>query len=218
MLSQTQYYTSSWSVILQAVAAAMSSNDPTIAAAMDGRESMNGASATPNAQREEPAPYFYVLFGIAFEALASSSSEVATGSGTRQSPVITALQALKCLVRPEYAGKAILEPTILDEFTGLAYRLAMTEGAAVQIHLLEMLAIFAATQDRTSGSETKCVPSENFGQVRLIMSLCSVDILSPASPRAHCLRICAHVLRHSISSAGGPVIRKCIKERQGYTG
>lgn len=136
----------------------MGSNDPSIIAAMDGHEGQNGTSATGSvSSREEPTPYFYVIFGIAFEALASSSSESAAAvtSGTRQSPAITALQALKYLVRPEFAGKAILEPTILDEFISLSYRLAMTESAAVQVHLLEMLAVFAVTQDKSGDNESK---------------------------------------------------------------
>ena len=63
----------------------------------------------------------------------------------RQTNVISGLQALKCLVRPEYLGKAIMEPAIFKEFISLCYRMAMTEPANIQVHLVEMIAIFAAS-------------------------------------------------------------------------
>lgn len=124
----------------------MQSNDPFILAAMNGQELTNGAELTKSVN-EEPTAFFFVLFGLVYEALASSSdSEVA--NSVRQSTVISALQTLKCLVRPEYSGKAILEPTIFDEFISVSYRVAMTEDAAVQIYLVEMLTVFAATQEK----------------------------------------------------------------------
>lgn len=34
------------------------------------------------------------------------------------------------------------------------------------------------------------------------------DIFSATTARAHCLRICAYILRHSVSGAQGPIIRE----------
>jgi hypothetical protein len=78
----------------------------------------------------------------------------------------------------------MMEPTMFDEFISLCYRIAMTESASIQIHLVEMLSVLAASQDHTS------------------------DPLSLTSSRAHCLRICAHILRHSTPSSRAPVIRQ----------
>lgn len=124
----------------------MEANDPHVLAAMDGRElGPNVKPPAPKPDNTEPTAFFYIIFGLVYEAL-STASEDSSGGSQRQTTVIPALRALKCLVRPEYAGKAILEPTIFDEFTSLSYRLAMTEPANVQVHLVEMLSSFASTQ------------------------------------------------------------------------
>ncbi|KAG7093998.1 hypothetical protein E1B28_007627 [Marasmius oreades] len=178
------YYANSWMLILQAVAAAMRAGDLNILAAMDGRESARDLES-PNKSRDEPAVFFYVIFGLVYEALATSTSD-STDSASRQAFMSTALQALKSLVKPEYAGKAILEPTIFDEFISVCYRIAMTEAASVQVHLIEVLAAFACTQDNNDSVS---------------------DSITANSPRSHCLRICAHILRHSTSTSHGSAIQ-----------
>jgi len=133
--------------MLQAVATLMQSNDPHIIAAMDGREApANGTPPPTKSSNQEPAAFFFVLFGLVYEALSTSSSDSYGSTSQRQSIFVAALQALKCLVKPEYAGRAISEPTIFEEFISLAYRIAMTEPAAIQVHLIEMLSTFAASQ------------------------------------------------------------------------
>jgi len=157
----------------------MQASDPDILAAMDGTEvNEQKKNAILTAERKDPTAFFYVLFGLVYEALATSSAD-ATPSTIRQSAVISAVQALKCLVRPEYSGNAILEPTIFDEFIGLCYRLGMTEAPAVQVHLVEMLAIFA-------NAHAACTAA--------------ADSLSLTSPPAHCLRICSNILKQATSS------------------
>ena len=128
----------------------MRAGDPSVLAAMDGRESTT-KDQTVNAvkPRDEPALFFYVIFGLVYEALAASTSDSAN-SASRHASMGAALHTLKSLVRPEYAGKAILEPTIFDEFISVCYRIAMTESTAFQVHLIEVLATFASTQDSRS--------------------------------------------------------------------
>ena len=169
----------SWSTILEAVATVMQARDPSILAAMDGKEVTEKETILISAgDRKEPTAFFYVIFGLVYEALATSSADTSSTS-TRHSGVVAALQALKCLVRPEYSGNAILEPTIFEEFISLCYRMGMTETPAIQVHVVEMLAIFAATQSS---------------------SLSGADFLTLTSPPAHCLRICSHILKQSTSS------------------
>lgn len=166
----------------------MQSGDPHILAAMDGREydEKKVDLITPT-DRKEPTAFFFVIFGLVYEALATSSADSSSTTPARQLGVISALQALKCLVKPEYSGAAMMEPTIFEEFISLCYRMAMTEAAAIQIHLVEMLAIFAASQ-----------PSMAPGS----------DVLTLTSPRAHCLRICAHILKQSTSLSRASAARK----------
>lgn len=113
---------------------------------MDGQEQPKDASTDSRGPREKPATFFYIIFGLVYEALAAALTDSLANSTTRQVSLIASLQALKSLVRPEYAGKAILEPTIFDEFISVCYRLAMTEPAPIQIHLIEVMTVFSASQ------------------------------------------------------------------------
>lgn len=125
----------------------MQVGDQSILAAMDGRESTAVITNSPTTLREEPTAFFFVVFGLVYEALATSSADSTLTTSARHFTVVTALQTLKCLVKPDYSGKALLEPTTFDEFISLCYRIAMTESAAVQVHLLEMMASLASSHD-----------------------------------------------------------------------
>ncbi|KAK2459742.1 hypothetical protein APHAL10511_008243 [Amanita phalloides] len=148
--------------------------------AMDGQELKQNDSTTsakPVRNRDEPTALFYVLFGLVFEALSLSSSESSYTPSSHQLVLISALRALKSLVRPEYSGKVLSEPTIFEELISQCYRLAMTEPANVHIDLLEVLASMATPQG----------PSSPGG-------------LKPNSAATHCLRICSYTIKHSSSS------------------
>jgi hypothetical protein len=126
----------------------MQSNDPYILAAMDGQEHVPSpapTSAVPPKRRSEATAFFFILFGLVYDALATASTDATAGAASRETAII-ALEALKSLVRPEYSGKAMLEPTIFEEFCSLCYRMAVTESAVVQIHLVEAIAELAKSQ------------------------------------------------------------------------
>ena len=154
----------------------MQTKDPHILAAMDGREvNEQNPQFISTTDRKEPTAFFFVIFGLVYEALSTASADASSDS---RSGVIAALTALKFLVLPEYSGEAIMEPTIFEEFINLCYRMGMTEPAGIQIHLIEMLAIFATSRhSRSTG----------------------LDLLSLTSPPAHCLRICSHILKQATS-------------------
>ncbi|KAF8889054.1 clathrin-coated vesicle protein [Infundibulicybe gibba] len=185
------YYANAWPTILQAVATAMHANDPHMLAAMDGQEaSVSPAPSQGGPTRTEPTAFFFILFGLVYEALATASADSTTDTSTRRPAMVAALQALRCLVKPEFSGNAILEPAIFEEFIDLCYRLAMTEVASMQVQLVEMLTTFAQSHDKSTA-----------------------DALSLGSPRAHCLRICSHILRHTTSSSRGPIIQGDLVDR-----
>lgn len=123
----------------------MHSNDPHVLAAMDGNE----GEPNKDTGRSEPCAYFFVVFGLAFEVLATVTSD-STSSATNQQSAVTALEATKMLVRPEYSGKALLEPAIFEELISLFYRMAMTSAANVQINLINV--VLSLVQNRTDGS------------------------------------------------------------------
>ncbi|KIJ41885.1 hypothetical protein M422DRAFT_60390 [Sphaerobolus stellatus SS14] len=188
------YYNHAWPKILKAVATCMEANDPNILAAMDGRDSPaigNGAMAP----RAEPTAFFFIVFGLVYDALVTASTDASAGNGSRDT-AITALRALKSLVHPEYSGRAILDPTIFDEFAGLCYRLAMTESAMVQVYLVEAISTLASSHPAkadTNGSNGMPFPSD--------------------SHLTHCLRICAYVLRHNLPSARIAMARNAPSDR-----
>jgi hypothetical protein len=126
----------------------MQSQDKFILLALDGQDPTSSTTVSPPASpRAEPTAFFHVIFGLVYEALSTASTD-SSNSATKLNVSIASLQALKFLVRPEYCGKAILQPAIFDEFMALCYRLALTEPAAVQVPLIEALASLASTQDR----------------------------------------------------------------------
>ncbi|KAG2366768.1 armadillo-type protein [Suillus spraguei] len=180
------YYASSWVTILQAVANAMNHSDQYISAAILGKEvgsSVNGIDSAA----EGPAPLFFPLFGLIYEALATSSSDISL----RVDTVIACLGALKCLLDPRYSGKAVLEPTIFQEFMSLSHRMAMTESAEVLIHLITVLTTFV----------------KHFGQYAPGGTLSnkgsqSNAAIPPDSVFTHCLKIFAYTLRHSRHNPG----------------
>jgi hypothetical protein len=134
-------------------------DDPNVSAAMEGREAvLNGPIERSH---DQPAAFFFVIFGLVYESLATSSTDLALATSTRQPAVIAALQALKCLIRPDLSGKVMLDSVVFEELLNLCYRLAMTESANIQIHLLEVLTILSTCQIPRPSENTKFVENAN---------------------------------------------------------
>lgn len=119
----------------------MEAGDPFVRVAMDGREPSDAdTGAKMNGNSEHPATFFFVIFGLVFEALVTSSPD----SGRQNvKNTIVALKALRCLVQNQYAGNAFRDVAIFEELVNLCYRMALTEPVAVQINLVETLASLA---------------------------------------------------------------------------
>ena len=94
----------------------------------------------------EPAPLFYVIFGLIYEALATPSSQLTCATVPEVDPHsnvgIASLRALKSLIDPRYSGKALMEPAVFKEFFSLCHRMAMIENAKTLVHLLEVIRAF----------------------------------------------------------------------------
>jgi hypothetical protein len=133
-----QYYEKASFTILHAVASLLISKDPNMTKAMDGIEAVNGSNApsTDRASTSEPTLFFFVIFGLAFEALA-------TGQSGTSGKFEVALQAIEGLVTPDIAGSALLQEGIFDELCNLCYRLTITEAPAVQIRVIRIVSRLA---------------------------------------------------------------------------
>jgi HEAT repeat-containing protein 5 len=200
---RSQYYHDAWSIILQAVTSAMDNNDPFIRVAIDGREptdadgkpATNG-TAPPSGQ---PAMFFYVLFGLVFETLVTSTPE--SGMQNVRNSIIS-LKALKHLVKSEYAGNAFNDVPIFEELVNLCYRMALTEPVAVQLHLVDSLASLASSIAKSQRYVESCL---------CYVIRANYDVRAREEqghpPQVHCLRICAYILKRVINNTRDKAIR-----------
>lgn len=142
-----QYYRDSWSVILEAVTSAMESGDPSVRIALDGGDPLTTTDPPSNQDTSvHTATFFFVVFGLVFEALSTSTHDA--GAQNSRTTII-ALKALKCLVQAHYAGGAFQDAPIFEELVNLFYRMALTEPVNVQVHLVETLSSLATSIHRS---------------------------------------------------------------------
>ena len=85
--------------------------------------------------RDEPAAFFFVLFGIVIEALTTRPSNDAPNSDAQ---TLEVLSALKRILRPSVSGNAVFQEAVFAETTELFDRLALTEGLDVQMVIVDI--------------------------------------------------------------------------------
>lgn len=181
--------------MLNAVATAMETQDPFILGAMEGMDDVTAASSARRNAQLEPTAMFFVIFGLVYEALSSSAPYSESTAANGNMPLI-ALRAMKCLVRREYSGRALLEPTIFDELLNLWYRIAMTEPPALQAQLMEVVRVFATEQ--CQGTNPFVAPFSPIDGPYVDTCDSSDD---PTSPAMVCLRVCTYIVKNAIPSA-----------------
>lgn len=126
-----KYYTEAWSIILHAMVTSLKDQEAHIDAAMHGQTSSESSK-----DNEEPAAFFFSVFGLAFEVLTTGVN----GSGAAElSNLLISLQAVECLVNRQYCGKVFSDGRILDELIRAFYRLALTAKEDVLEQLLRAI-------------------------------------------------------------------------------
>ncbi|KAI1326058.1 armadillo-type protein [Xylariaceae sp. FL0255] len=136
-----RFYQESWLKLVDAIASLIEQDSEFVFDALDGKETDGPA---PNGQskgadinyRDEPVAFFFVLFGIAFEALATRPGQ--TDSLATQEQTLEILQALKKILHPSVSGHAIYREAIFSETMDLLDRLVLTEGLDVQAVIVEI--------------------------------------------------------------------------------
>ncbi|OTB02273.1 hypothetical protein M426DRAFT_322850 [Hypoxylon sp. CI-4A] len=136
-----KFYQDSWLKLVDAIASLIEQDSEFVFDALDGKETdasgANGQSKNADINyRDEPVAFFFVLFGIAFEALATRSSQ--TDSLATQEQTLEILQALKKILHPSVSGHAIYREAIFSETMDLLDRLVLTEGLDVQGVIVEI--------------------------------------------------------------------------------
>ena len=86
--------------------------------------------------RDEPAAFFFVLFGIAIEALTTRSS---SDSPNSEAQSLEVLSALRRILRPSVSGNAVFQEAIFAETMEMFDRLALTEGLDVQTVIVNIV-------------------------------------------------------------------------------
>ncbi|KAG0648488.1 Pof6 interactor 1 [Hyphodiscus hymeniophilus] len=129
-----KFYQDSWLNLVDAIASLIEQDSEFVFDALDGKETETPTSNDHSKgndinYRDEPVAFFFVLFGIAFEALAArpGSDALATKEQT-----LEILQALKKILHPSVSGHAIYREAIFSETMDLLDRLVLTEGLDVQ--------------------------------------------------------------------------------------
>ncbi|KAF2857249.1 hypothetical protein K470DRAFT_223739 [Piedraia hortae CBS 480.64] len=128
-----RFYQSSWLSLVDAIASLIDQDSEAVFDALDDRE----PPTTPKQinYREEPVAFFFVLFGLAFESLATRSSDDDIVSRQRNLEI---LQALKRVLRPSVSGDAVYQEVVFSETVDLLSRMVLTESLSVQSNVVEI--------------------------------------------------------------------------------
>ncbi|CZS92890.1 related to rat omega-conotoxin-sensitive calcium channel alpha-1 subunit rbB-I [Rhynchosporium agropyri] len=154
-----KFYQESWLKLVDAIASLIEQDSEFVFDALDGKDTdaptTNGHSKGSDINyRDEPVAFFFVLFGIAFEALVArpGSEALATREQT-----LGILQALKKILHPSVSGHAIYREAIFSETMDLLDRLVLTEGLDVQgviVHIARGLCIAHPSATKADDKES----------------------------------------------------------------
>ncbi|KAF8477112.1 armadillo-type protein [Kalaharituber pfeilii] len=132
-----KFYQESWLKLVDAIASLIEQDSQFVFDALDGK-----ATSIPEIAdikhdinyRDEPVAFFFVLFGIAFEALVGRPGDnLATKEQT-----LEILLALKKILHPNVCGYAVYQEVVFSETMDLLDRLVLTEGASVQLAIVDI--------------------------------------------------------------------------------
>ena len=141
-----RFYQDSWLKLVDAIASLIEQDSDFVFDALDGKalespQQTNGSSASSSRgpdinYRDEPVAFFFVLFGIAFEALATKPGQ--SDSLQVQEQTLSILQALRKILQPSVSGQAIFREAVFSETMDLLDRLVLTDGLDVQGVIVEI--------------------------------------------------------------------------------
>ncbi|EFQ85952.1 hypothetical protein PTT_18940 [Pyrenophora teres f. teres 0-1] len=132
------FYQDTWLNLVDAIASLIDEDSEFVFDALDGKTDLS--ESTPNGKadhinyRDEPVAFFFVLFGLAFEALAGRPGDLQASKGQ----ILEILQALKKILRPSVSGQAIYREVVFSETMDMLDRLVLTEGLTVQTVVVEI--------------------------------------------------------------------------------
>lgn len=126
---------------MDAIASLIDEDSDFVFDALDDKSSKNteikdvGTKGAEINYRDEPVAFFFVLFGISFEAIMTRPSD---DSLVAQKRTLDILHAIRRIVSPSVAGLAIYQEAIFTETMDVLDRLALTEGTEVQTIIVDI--------------------------------------------------------------------------------
>ncbi|KAH7058880.1 HEAT repeat protein-like protein [Macrophomina phaseolina] len=143
-----KFYQDSWLNLVDAIASLIDEDAEFVFDALDGKEldeeeqSGDGPKEKKPAAdinyRDEPVAFFFVLFGLAFEALVTTGRPSSGDSQSNKEHTLEILRALKNILKPSVSGHAIYQEVVFSETMDMLDRLVLTEGLDVQEVIVEI--------------------------------------------------------------------------------
>jgi HEAT repeat-containing protein 5 len=180
-----RFYQDSWLKLVDAIASLIEQDSDFVFDALDGKElqgpATNGQPRSADINyRDEPVAFFFVLFGIAFEALATKPSQ--NESLELQEQTLSILHALRKILHPSVSGHAIYRDAIFSETMDLLDRLVLTDGLDVQGVIVEIARALCVShpsarkkgeKDESDGSDLSDDIEQLFELTRIIVLVLS---------------------------------------------
>ncbi|KAF2742928.1 HEAT repeat protein-like protein [Sporormia fimetaria CBS 119925] len=134
-----KFYQDSWLNLVDAIASLVDEDSEFVFDALDGKTDLSSSNTEAKVNdninyRDEPVAFFFVLFGLAFEALAGRPGDLQAS----KEQILEILQALKKILRPAVSGQAIYQEVVFSETMDMMDRLVLTEGLSVQSVIVEI--------------------------------------------------------------------------------
>lgn len=172
-----EFYQNTWLKLVEAIATLIEEDSPFVFDALDERQTSEPGTRHEINYRNEPVAFFFVLFGISFEALVNLSDDSAS-----RDRIVYILRALRKILRPSVCGTAIYRDVIFTEATDLFDRLILTETPAIQFEVAQIAASLCLSHPaslRTKAGRT--VPDDELSSdVEQLFELTRIVLLAMA--------------------------------------
>ncbi|KAI9813776.1 MAG: hypothetical protein M1827_003566 [Pycnora praestabilis] len=161
-----EFYQDSWLYLVDAIASLIEQDSGLVFDALDGKiegPTTNGTLANGNEinYRDEPVAFFFVLFGIAFEALVTRPGN---DPHATKEQTLDILMALKKILRPLVSGHAIYQEVVFSETMDLLDRLVLTEGLDVQTVTVEIARNLCIAHPSANEERHSAVAGDNLSE------------------------------------------------------
>lgn len=162
-----KFYQDSWLKLVDAIASLIEQDSQFVFDALDGKsgapESDGGSRPRDDINyRDEPVAFFFVLFGIAFEALVGGRPGAADSLATKEQ-TLEILLALKKILHPSVCGHAIYQDVIFSETMDLLDRLVLTEAVPAQLAIVDIVRALCVEHPSARAKGTKSNAQEAEG-------------------------------------------------------